>query len=736
MYGGTPLTPDATATSELPRLLDQYGQLRISTLREQFPRIRRVEALTASRRFLHWELSFADVFARRGGFDLVLGNPPWLKVEWNEAGILGEANPLFAIRRLNAAELTRLRAEAFNQFDGLKAAWTGELEEAEATQAFLNAIQNYPLLKGVQTNLYKCFLPLAWTLAGQRGVVGLLHPEGPYDDPKGGTLREAVYARLRAHFQFVNELALFAEVHHLTKYSVNIYGPVEAEPAFDQLANLFTPATVDACYAHDGDGPVVGIKTEEGRWNTAGHADRIVRVGDAQLRVFAQLYDEPGTPPRRARLPALHAGHLSSVLAKLAEWPRRLADLGDAYYSTEMWHETMQQHDGTIRRNANRSAPFAATAEDWVLSGPHFFLANPFNKTPRAVCSANGHYDPIDLEAIPDDYLPRTNYQPMADRAEYLRRTPRVSWVEEGETVAKPVTEYFRYVHRRRVGPSSERTLSSTIAPPGSAHVHTVLSLTFKSAHQLVLLCGFTHSTVLDFFIKSTGLGDIYDSTLSRIPFVDDTAIIARASILNCLTTHYAPLWAEVYTADFTRQHWSQPDNPRLPQDFFARLTPDWQRDCALRTDYARRMALVEIDVLVAQALGLTLDELLLIYRVQFPVMQGYERDTWYDIAGRIVFTNSKGLVGVGLPRKAGRRDPQCRITPPDGQTRDGQFGWDDVKDLPDGSLVQQWVEDDTLPTGKYTRERRYTAPFARANREDDYRTAWAFFETQPRQIR
>ena len=104
----------------------------------------------------------------------------------------------------------------------------------------------------------------------------------------------------------------------------------------------------------------------------------------------------------------------------------------------------MQQKDGTIHRRTSGDNGFVTDASDWVLSGPHFFLANPFNKTPRRVCTANGHYDPIDLEAIPDDYLPRTNYHPMADRAEYLRRTPRVSWVEPGEAGAKPVTEYFR----------------------------------------------------------------------------------------------------------------------------------------------------------------------------------------------------------------------------------------------------------------------------------------------------
>jgi hypothetical protein len=83
------------------------------------------------------------------------------------------------------------------------------------------------------------------------------------------------------------------------------------------------------------------------------------------------------------------------------------------------------------------------------------------------------------------------------------------------------------------------------------------------------------------------------------------------------------------------------------------------------------------------------------------------------------------------LPRKGGASQPQARITLPDGTVRDGQFGWEDVQDLPDGAVVQQWVQDDTLPTGPYRKERRWLVPFARASREDDYRIAWAFFETQ-----
>ncbi len=719
--------------ADQPNLHDKLGQLRIGKLRQHFPRIALVEAVAANRKFMHWELCFADVLLQRGGFDLILGNPPWLKVEWNESGILGERNPVFAIRKISASELAKLRAEAFERFTGLQQTWTEELQEAEGTQNFLNAVQNYPLLRGMPANLYKCFMPLAWQISSVKGVTGLLHPEGSYDDPKGGGLREAVYERLRRHFQFMNAMTLFP-IGITRTWSINIYGECRSHPQFDHLANLFIPSTVDACYQHDGLGLPGGIKNQQGEWNTAGHRDRIVNVDEAALATFAQLYDEPGIPVRRARLPALHAGQLSSVLRKLAAYPKRLADWSDDYVTSEMWNETAQQKDATITRRSISHDGFAATPEDWVLSGPHFFLANPHIKTPRKVCTEKGHYDIIDLETLPDNYLPRTNYLPMSDKAEYLRRTPRVSWLEEGQTQGKPVTEFFRLVHRRRLSQSGERTLIAALIPPGAAIVNTCIATNFKEVEVLLSSAAILNSLIVDFFIKSTGRGDLYGEGLSQLPsLIRSEQLFSRAIALNCLTTHYAPLWEEVFDLEFTEQSWSQPNNPRLPQDFWQNLTQDWTRHCALRSDYARRMALVEIDVLVAQALGLTLDELHLIYRVQFPVMQGYERDTWYDIKGRIVFTNSKGLVGVGLPRKGSRTTPKTRITTPDGKTKDGNHGWEDLyKDgefkVEDGTTIAMTVTDDTLPGGPRQVTRTYTAPFARANREEDYRTAWAFF--------
>ena len=315
----------------------------------------------------------------------------------------------------------------------------------------------------------------------------------------------------------------------------------------------------------------------------------------------------------------------------------------------------MQQRDGTILRRAEDDDGFVADPEEWVVSGPHFFLANAYNKTPRRVCTANKHYDAIDLETLPQDYLPRTNYRAMKDREEYLRRVPKVSWDTCDSDSRSRVTDFYRLTFRNMLQPSNERSLVCAITPPGPAHVHSVRSAVFAQPSDLLASAFVCFSLIGDFFVKSMGRSGLYDAwaTLPRMPV--PVSGLCRLMAVTSLSSYYSSLWTSVFDIAFTDERWSQPANPRLSHEFFGNLTADWTRDCALRSDYSRRFALVEIDVLVGLALGVTLDQLLLIYRVQFPVMHDYERDTWYDIDGQIVFTTSKGLVGVGLPRKPTR---------------------------------------------------------------------------------
>lgn len=755
---------DLFAPTENPEegkhFINRFGVVDLKLLFHSFPRLELAQRIADQRRVFHWELEFADIFTAgpmvgaasgrdsgvldashpTSGFDLILGNPPWIKVEWQESGILGDHEPLFMLRNYSASQLTHLRERAFLESAGLKVAWCSEYEDAEGTQNFLNATANYPALRGVQTNLYKCFLPVAWRLGSEYGVSGVLHPEGIYDDPKGGGLRREVYPRLRAHFQFINEFNLFVDVDHHAKFSINVYGPAIETPFFQHIANLFIPRTIDACFAHHGTDPVPGLKEDvegpEGRsrvtWGTTGHSKRVIEVGGHELALFAELYDDTGTPSLEARLPALHARPLVSVLEKFAAQPRRLSDLKGEYFSLEMWHETNAQNDGTIRRETR----FPKKSSEWILSGPHFFVGTPFYKTPRRICTQNSHYDVLDLETLPDDYCPRTNYVPACTEDEYLARTPQVPWIEAGEPGPRKVTDYYRFVNRRMFGSFSERSLNCTIAPKETAHIHPVLSTTFRRPHEAIDFASFCYSVVADFYLKTTGRADVYESTLRQFPIVCSDALRARALALTSLTSHYSELWQECWSDDYRDQRWGvEPDGPAttiLPDNFFQNLTARWQRRCVLRSDYARRQALLEIDVLVAQALGLTLEELLTVYRVQFPVMRQYESDTWYDARGRIVFTPSKGLVGAGLPRKARTADPEqgirYGIEVPGRQEQGIALGWEDVRDVTQGIVTKTFL-DDTLPGGPVERTVSYHAPFYRPDREHDYAVAWQILE-------
>lgn len=682
-------------------------------------RLKIVCRLSERYRFFHPMLEFIEVFWLRDGFDIICGNPPWLKLEFDEQGIISEKYPEIAIRKVSAPQVRELLKKIFRENPPLELLYRSEQIENFGQTAFMTSPSNYPLLVGQQTNLYKCVLENGFSMLATKGYMGLLHPESIYNEPKGQPLRNVVYKRLRYHFQYQNELRLFAEVHHETTYGEHIFGSVQESVNFKSIHNLFHPNTVDACLSHDGHGHCEGIKDNKGNWNVNAHKDRVVNFTDKELKILRDVFEEDAAL-ESVGMVTIHAKELIDVLSKMAEFKTHVKD-----YVTKITvalNETTDVDKGTMVRNTK--VPNVDNYE-LIYAGPLVSLANPISKTPRSSCVLNSDYDTIVPTELKADYVPRTNYVPNITKSEFASYIKGfiIGQDSDGQDIYDNWINYYRVGFREFVGSTSERTLIGAIIPRYCSHIYTIDSVAFRRNTDVVELAGLGASLSLDFYIKAMGVSHVSPGRIQKLPLgianKYKPALFSRTLLLNCLTTHYADLWQEMWDGAYKNETWSLRDKRLKP---FDQLHETWSWDIPLRNYFERRQALVEIDVISAMALGLSLQDLEMIYTIQFPVLQQNENDTWYDAEGKIVFTCSKGLTGVGLDRKR--------------NAKTGMLGWEDIR----GEQIDENTYRGNAPTHTHTidpskselyggQQQTFVAPYTRCDRIADYRTAWAHFE-------
>ncbi|WP_019063708.1 hypothetical protein [Streptomyces prunicolor] len=666
------------------QLPDWMGMEGFQRLEERYPWTSVARDVAARQGFFHWELEYAQVFAR-GGFDLQVGNPPWVRPRWQEDGVLAELEPWFMLAdKPSVAEWRLRKGEVLREETKAREYFLDELASNAGMVAMLGGVTTYPLLVGTQPDLYRAFMCRAWGNLDAVGTAGLIHPDTHFSGVKEGPLRGAAYEHLRIHAHFVNEYQLFTEIDHRVHFGLHIYGGQQS-PNFRHASWIFSPVTLSESIEHDGAGEVPGIK-HKGTWDLRPHRARLVTVDAQRLAEWNRLAGDNIAPDLQGALLYPVTVYEEGAIGALAAVPTRLA-AQDPQISSG-FHEKMGKDKGLIRWQSSAPDLFSEV----VLQGPHFTVATPFSKQPNIPCKGNLDYSAWDLTTLPEDAVPHTNYVRATDQGSYI--TEQDHWRD------RPYSDYFRLAWREMVPLANERSLFAALVPPGPTHINAVCSMALGDNSLTTLTAGFWTALPLDYLLRITGRGHLNVAEARKMPTGDlehplAAPLLLRTLRLNALTRAYALLWEELYDPTWPGyEDWANREWPNL-KPLSSSLTPTWEYDTPLRTEHERRAALVEIDALVSVWLGITADQLAAIYRGRYAVLSEYESEMYFDAKGRKI-AKSFHAQGVGQAKDAyptlldHLEDPSA--TPP--------------------------------PAG-------YTAPFYKADRETEMRAAHAYFQSR-----
>ncbi|WP_242038301.1 hypothetical protein [Chroococcidiopsis sp [FACHB-1243]] len=176
--------------------------------------------LAQEKHFFHWCLEFPEVF-EVGGFDCVLGNPPWERIKLQEKEFFASRSAEIANAENKAAREKLIKELPKKNLD-LAQAFEEAKHDAEAQSKFIRESMRFPLTAVGDINTYAVFAETTRKLISPDGRVGVIVPTGIATDDTckkffGDLTQKQALASL---YDFENRDKLFSAVDSRMKFSL------------------------------------------------------------------------------------------------------------------------------------------------------------------------------------------------------------------------------------------------------------------------------------------------------------------------------------------------------------------------------------------------------------------------------------------------------------------------------------------------------------------------------------
>ena len=476
-------------------LLDDFHALKIQYEQAQLSgkAIKRPlqSADIASLKPFHWGYEFDQIIELRGGFDVIITNPPWEVFKPQDEEFFAKYDDSIRQKRANRVEKRRRKA-ALLADEAISAAYLDYQSGYRHVSAFYRNTPQYKnqisrvngRKQGTDINLYKLFSEQCFNLLREGGACGIVIPSGIYSDLGTKQLRSMLFdqARVTSLFGFENRKAVFEGVHRSFKFIVLTFlrgGRTESFPA--------------AFMRHD----VAELEDFRSDGGVSIDIDLIKRSSPASLSVteFKSALDV-------------------QITEKMLRFPLLGDELPDSW-NVKLQSEFHMTNDSDLFRDAPGQGRLPLYEGKMIWQFEHGYAA------------------------------PRYWIDEAAGRKRVLGKYGK----DEGQVLGY---QGYRFGYRAVASGTNERSLVASVIPPALAGNSLIVSETVLS-HDLLSCTAFVNSYVVDWCLRQKVAANInmfyvYQLPVPRLTATDPffAPIVQRAARLICTAPEYDALASQV----------------------------------------------------------------------------------------------------------------------------------------------------------------------------------------------